>query len=198
VVSPACSSDIASSASYAPVQIGYKPHHPTPSQHRPTSTGVRADERPFRPLKPWPALSQPHYISNRSPVQTKTCPRRAGRSPGWPATSEALVWVGWTGVASRRSPPRATTRRPGDRANRGRRRPHRGLPPDRRAVGLRQIDGMPHELQRARSALGPSSGRRTSRSIEKPGEVVRAFSWSTLLHHPVGADGEVQGGRAGL
>ncbi len=40
--------------------------------------------------------------------------------------------------------------------------PHRGLPPGRRAVGLRQIDGMPHEPQRARSvAVGHSSPRRS-------------------------------------
>ncbi len=34
--------------------------------------------------KPWPAFSQRRYISYRSPIQTKTCPRRADRSPGWP------------------------------------------------------------------------------------------------------------------
>jgi len=49
--------------------------------------------------------------------------------------------------------------------------------------GLLTVDGTPHEPQRARSTLGASSGRRTSRSIEKPGEVARASSWPTPLHH---------------
>jgi hypothetical protein len=56
-------------------------------------------------------------------------------------------------VASRRSPPRATTRRPRGRASRGFRRLRRGLPLGRRVVGLRQIDGMPHSFQRARSSV---------------------------------------------
>jgi len=39
---------------------------------------------------------------------------------------------------------RATTRRPGGRAGRGMVECCRGLPPSRRVVGLRQVDGMPH------------------------------------------------------
>jgi hypothetical protein len=70
---------------------------------------------------------------------------------------------------------RATTRHPGGRARRRTHRFHRGLPPGCRVVGLCQIDGMPHEPHRARSTPGPSPGRRTSRSIEKPGEIARAF-----------------------
>jgi hypothetical protein len=83
-------------------------------------------------------------------------------------------------VASPRPPSRATTRQPGGRAAQRTRRSRRGLPPSWRAVGLRQADGTPHSPRRARSTLGPSLGRRTSRSIEKPGEAPRAF----LLANP--------------
>ena len=40
---------------------------------------------------------------------------------------------------------RATTRQPGARATRRTHRFHRGLPPGCRAVGLCQIDGIPHD-----------------------------------------------------
>jgi hypothetical protein len=55
------------------------------------------------------------------------------------------------GVASRRPPPRATTRQPRGRARQRTQQFRRGLPLGCRAVGLRQADGMPHELQHERS-----------------------------------------------
>ncbi len=68
-------------------------------------------------------------------------PSPGGQSPGWPATSAGGTGTRCgQGVASRR-PPRATTRRPGGRATRGRRRSRRGLHPGRRAVGQRLSTG---------------------------------------------------------
>lgn len=61
------------------------------------------------------------------------------------------------------------------------------LPPGHRVVGLRQIDGMPHRSSVQDRFLGPSPGRRTSRSSEKPGELARAFHRSSPLHHPSSA-----------
>jgi len=128
---------------------------PDATRCRPTSPDVRAGHRPSRPPSPWSAFSQPRYISKRRTGPDKTCPRRAGRTPGWPATSTgAAGWAGCRqGVASHRPPQRATTRRPGGRATRGPLRSRRGLPPGRRAVGLRQADGMPHQPQRARTSV---------------------------------------------
>ena len=134
----------------------HKPHQQTSTninQHLPTSTGVFAGKQPSRPSKPWPGFPQRRYVSKRSRGSTKLCPRRAGRSPGWPASRTAAAGLSGQGGASHRSPSRATTRRPGGRAGRRTRRFHRGLPPGRRVVGLRQVDGMPHDSQRARSSV---------------------------------------------
>ena len=46
--------------------------------------------------------------------------------------------------------------------------------------------------------LGPSLGRETSGSSEKPGEVARAFLLVRQTDSPVGAGGDMRGGRAGL
>ena len=43
---------------------------------------------------------------------------------------------------------------PGAELHEAGRRSHRGLPPGRRADGLRQVDGMPRKSQRARSRAG--------------------------------------------
>lgn len=71
---------------------------------------------------------------------------------------------GEQGVASRRPPPRATTQRPRGRARQGTHRCRRGLPLDRRVVGLHQADGMPHAPSRAKSSLIP---RLVSRGASK-------------------------------
>ncbi len=72
---------------------------PSTDQRRPTSTGVLAGRLPSQSSNSWSEFSQRRYISKRSATTSanKTCPRRAGRSPGWPATSAVLGWVGWIG-----------------------------------------------------------------------------------------------------
>lgn len=89
------------------VQIGYKPYYPTPpnvDQRPQRSPG----HRPSRPPRPWPAFSQPRYISKRSAAQTKhALAGRAGLRDG--PTSAEPGSVGWRGVASRR-PPRGLPR----------------------------------------------------------------------------------------
>ena len=57
---------------------------------------------------------------------------------------------------------RATTRRPGGRAWQAGRRSRRGLPPSRRVVGLRQVDGMPHQAP-ADKIMAGHDGRRSAR-----------------------------------
>ena len=54
---------------------------------------------------------------------------------------------------------RTTTRRPRGRATRSTRPFRRGLPLDRRVVGLRQADGTPHEPQRTRSVIRSPADR---------------------------------------
>ncbi len=59
------------------------------------------------------------------------------------------------GVAGCGIPPtsrRATTRRPGGRAARGTSRRVEGCPRAARVVGLREVDGMPHEPRRGQQA----------------------------------------------
>jgi hypothetical protein len=84
-------------------------------------------------------------------------------------------WVRGRGVASHRSPGGLPHANPGAEPDHARAGSVEGLPPGRRVVGLRQIDGMPHHPSAQDRILGPSPGRRTSRSCEKPGEVPRAF-----------------------
>jgi hypothetical protein len=132
-----------------PAQIGYKPRHATPpniNQYFRSSPAISTTKTLVRVL---PAAL--HLPTQHGP--NKACPRRAGRSPGWPATNASgagPVWVGW-GIPP--TSPRATTWGPGGRATRGRCRSHRGLPPGPHVVGLRQVDGMPHGSQRARSSV---------------------------------------------
>lgn len=84
----------------APVQIGYKPRHPT----TPTSTNI--NKRLCRLMTaPVPKVLvdvvQRRYISKRSSTTTTAttrCPRRAGRSPGWPTPAPSPVRWGWRGV----------------------------------------------------------------------------------------------------
>ncbi len=54
---------------------------------------------------------------------------------------------------------------PRGRVPRGCRRLRRGLPPGRRAVGLRQVDGMPHVSQRARSSM--VAGHRSITTVDR-------------------------------
>src|SRR6476661_1310547 len=63
--------------------------------------------------------------------------------------------------------------------------------------GRARPDGMPHEPQRARSTLGTASGRPTSRSIEKPGEVLRTYLLVNRAALPVGAGCDAVDGRVG-
>jgi hypothetical protein len=84
-------------------------------------------------------------------------------------------WVGRAGCGIPSTSLRATTRQPEGRAKR-----HTRRFPSRAAPGLTYGRAAPDrrdatQSQRARSISGPSPGRRTSRSIEKPEEVARAF-----------------------
>ena len=95
--------------------------------------------------------------------QREVRPRRARPVPDTPRSRWGKVW-------HPADLPRAITLCP-----RGGRWFGRNVAPGLHVVGLRQAVGIPHGPQRARSTLGPSSGHRTSRSIEKPGQVARAF-----------------------
>ncbi len=99
-------------------------------------------------------------------------PCRSGRtapSPGGQAgclrdgQPRELLWQGrgGQGVAPADLPEGATTRHPGGRARRRTCLFRRGLLPGCRTVGLRQVDGMPHESQRARSSVA-------RRHVEEP------------------------------
>ena len=73
----------------------------------------------------------------------RLCPRRAGRPPGWPATTPSPAGPGgrvWHPPASLKGY-RTSAR---GRLHHARTGPVEGAP-GRRAVGLRQADGMPHE-----------------------------------------------------
>ena len=135
-----------------PAQIGYKPQHPTPpnvtrrSRRPPAVPTIKALSRVLPAALHQQVQRQRQYdlkgaLAGRADLRDDRPPARAG-----------LGRCG-QGGASRRSPPRATTRHPGGRARRARHRLRRGLPPGCRAVGLRQIDGMPHDSQRARSSV---------------------------------------------
>jgi len=80
-------------------------------------------------------------------------PSPGGQVFGMASHRTAAAGLGRQGVASHRPPQGATTRQPGGRATRRTLRSRRGLPPGWRVVGLRQVDGMPHGPQRARSVV---------------------------------------------
>jgi hypothetical protein len=67
-------------------------------------------------------IRKPNWSPGRCCQSAGPCPRRAGRSPRWPATSIAAAGSGWAGCGISSTSPRATTRQPGGRA---RRRTHR-------------------------------------------------------------------------
>jgi len=99
-----------------------------------------------------PAVSSRESASAFTPKCS--CPRRAaglrdGRVCGGVAAQGVAAGCGIPSTSRR-----ATTRRPGGRAARGRVTTRRGLPPGRRVVGLCQVDGMPHEPRRGRESTG--------------------------------------------
>jgi hypothetical protein len=125
-------------------------------------------------------------------------PSPGGQISGIPASKNCCGWVGWArcGIPSTsRGLPRGI---PGAEPDDARAGSVEGCPRDAAWSGCARSTGCHTNRSVQDRLLGPSPGRRMSRSIEKPGEVARAFSWSTPLHPPVGAGGEVWGGRAGL
>jgi hypothetical protein len=126
----------------------------------------------------------------------RPAPRQASRMAD--ARTKLRHGQGVCGVASRQ-PPRGLPRAaPGASLAHAADSEKTMLPPGQRVVGLRQADGMPHNTQRARPPPGPSLGRGASGSVEKPGEVARAFLLMKSTDPPVSAGGNVRGGRAGL
>ncbi|MGH3808239.1 MAG: hypothetical protein ACRDRU_16780 [Pseudonocardiaceae bacterium] len=106
---------------------------------------TREDRRDVRAGQIGWACTQRRYISKRSTDHTRhALAGRASLRDSRPPT-RAELGRGGQGVAPRRPPPRATTRRPGGRATRDPRQSRRGLPPGRRVAGLRQVDGTPHQ-----------------------------------------------------
>ena len=88
------------------------------------------------------------------------------------------------GVASRRPPPGLPHGAPGAELSEVVASWHRGPPPGRRAVGLRQIDGMPHDPQRAITSVVARHAEKPSRppaahrliNFEGPLELLRCAS----------------------
>ncbi len=126
------------------VQIRYRPRHPTLAdigQHHPTFPQVsgRLDHRS-------PGRRSLSGATSANAARSKTNHALAGRADlrdGQPR-ARAGPGLGWTrcGVPST-SPQGYHTATRGQSYLRPR-RSRRGLPPGRRAVGLRQIDGTPH------------------------------------------------------
>lgn len=108
--------------------------HPTKLQVRGRTANRRSHMRCSRSVPVSPTASS---------LTWEPCPRRAaGLRDGQPPGLLARGTVDRCGIPS--TSRRATTRHPGGRARRRRYQLHRGLPPGCRAVGLCQVDGMPH------------------------------------------------------
>jgi hypothetical protein len=133
----------------------YKSGTDRTTQRWPTATTITQRSHRPPPIPTVEALaSVPSAALHQQVARPQPKPALAGRADlrdGQPQEPLRLS-RGGQGVASHRSPPRATTRQPGGRARRRTHRLGRGLPPGCRVVGLRQIDGTPHEPQRARSS----------------------------------------------
>ena len=137
-----------------------------------------------RPDRQHPGHPSPSRATSASaaPVQNKTCPRRAGRPPGWPATTRAgLGWVdrvwrpvvppglphGTPGAELPESSPVASSAGPGPpcgRAPPGRRQAVRAYPSWRRAR-------TPVTCRTARVArLRPPHPARSPRHVPRPAD----------------------------
>ena len=108
----------------------------------------------------WAAPLQGGTRSSERACTHQEMPSPGGQISGMTSHKNCCDWSDGSGRGIPSTSWRATTRQPGGRA---RRRTHqfcRGLPPSCRVVGLRQIDGMPRQRQRARSTpravAGPS------------------------------------------
>jgi hypothetical protein len=135
-----------------PVEIRYKPRHPTPptvdQRHR------RSRRPPALPTaKAWSAFSQRRYIkqTQRRPPK-RALAGRAGLQDGQ-HKRQARHGVGRVGCGIPSTSPRATTRCPGGKPGKLGRWRGGMLPPGHRMVGLCQAAGMPHDSQHARSSM---------------------------------------------
>lgn len=105
------------------------------------------------------------------------CPRRAGRSPGWPVTGTAAIGSGGLGVAGIPSiSRRATTHQPGGRA-----RPRQTPVPSRAASGLVCDRAGPDRWDASRTPAYKIDSWSRRRAVERQ-EAVRNLEKYESLH----------------
>jgi hypothetical protein len=122
-----------------PYDIGYKGGHPTVAKVTHVTRLPQATGLPTANARA--GLTQRRYISTRSAVQTNM-PSSGGQVSGMAGHQRGRDWAGCGSPSTSR---RATTRRPGGKPGKFGLWLGRRLPPGHRVVGLRQVDGMPHE-----------------------------------------------------
>ncbi len=112
-------------------------------------------------------------------------PSPGGQVSGMASHENYCGRAGWAGCGSPSTSQRATTRQPGGRAGQCTRRFRRGLPPGCRVVGRRQVDGTPHEPQRARS-FAMFRQRKALRSPATPphGRKYSVIAWEGMSRNP--------------
>ena len=157
---------------------------PSQPTKRRSTTRCDADQRRLLPLVNAgreAVIRRPAWSPRRSCQSPRPLPSPGGQTSGSTQLPEPPPGgVKWTGCGIPSASPRATTRQPGGRAGHHRCGSVEGCPRAGARSGCARLTGRPTTLSAQDQKIGPSLGRRTSRTTEKPREASRAF----LLANP--------------